>query len=132
MPLFALRPSQPAHGGTEHDEIIARNDDGLGECMGSLGRCNKGQRPPRCRAERNYPRSCVSSCLTSAARCGGMGVRRGVGKVRWPPAVSRGGALIDMDREKLEARMEAYFDQSVTFEGYKLQGGSLSRKLGSV
>jgi hypothetical protein len=47
MPLFALRPSQPAHGGTEHDEIIARNDDGLGERMGSLGRCS----PVSCRAE---------------------------------------------------------------------------------
>jgi hypothetical protein len=38
----------------------------------------------------------------------------------------RGGALIDVDRDKLQARMKAYFDQSITFEGYKLQGGSLA------
>ena len=38
----------------------------------------------------------------------------------------RRGALIDVDHDKLQARMKAYFDQSVTFDGYKLQGGSLA------
>jgi hypothetical protein len=34
----------------------------------------RGGRPLACRA--GYPRSCVSSCLTSAARCGGTGGAR--------------------------------------------------------
>jgi hypothetical protein len=34
----------------------------------------RGGRPLACRA--GYPRSCGSSCLTSAARCGGTGVAR--------------------------------------------------------
>ena len=39
----------------------------------------------------------------------------------------RGGALIDMDGGKLDARMKVYFDRSVTFDGYKLQGSPLAK-----
>jgi hypothetical protein len=40
----------------------------------------------------------------------------------------RGGALIDIDRDKLEARMSAYFDKSLTWEQYKAMGFPLVKE----
>jgi len=38
----------------------------------------------------------------------------------------RGGALIDIDRESLTARMQDYFDRTIPWEVYKQRGGGLA------
>ena len=40
---------------------------------------------------------------------------------------ARGGALFDIDRAALEARMRDYFDQSIDWETYKRMGGGLAK-----